>query len=174
MNFKKIAIATILASATFSVASMAADGTLNFTGKITSSACNIDASSTASGDIALGTVASNAFSSVGTTAAPTRFTIVLTGCPADLKTASVRFDGTPSSNSEILALTTGADAATGVGIGLFEADSSTKIPLQTKSKSQTLTTDSNTLTYIAKYVSTAEKVSAGDANATATYTIAYN
>lgn len=174
MNIKKLAISVILASAAFSTASYAADGTLNFTGKITSSACNIDASSTSKGDIALGTVASSAFTAAGDVAAPTRFTIVLTKCPEELKTATVRFDGNPSSDSRILALTTGTGVATNVGVGIYEADSSTLIGLQKDSASQTLTTETNTLTYIAKYYALDKSVGAGAANASATYTVTYN
>lgn len=174
MIIKKLAISVILASTVFSTVVAAADGTLNFTGKITSTACNIDASSTSKGDIALGTVASSAFTAAGDVAAPTRFTIVLTQCPEELKKASVRFDGKPSSDSRILALTSGNGVATNVGVGIYEADSTTLIGLQNNSAEQNLTAETNTLTYIAKYYALDKTVGAGAANASATYTVTYN
>lgn len=172
MLIKKLVISAILTSVAFSAT--ATDGTLNFTGKITSTACNIDASSTSNGDIALGTVSSTAFSAAGDVAAATRFTIALSNCPTELKTASVRFDGIPASDNRILALTSGEGVATNVGIGIYEADSSTLIGLQKSSTAQSLATGTNTLTYIAKYYALDKNVGAGVANSSATYSVTYN
>lgn len=170
MKIKNSALVAMVASLGFASAAFAADGTINFTGKITDTACTI-ASDSITKAVSLGTVSSKAFSGSGSTAAATRFTINIASCPESVTSASVRFDGTPNSgNSNILAVTGGA---TNVGIGIYEADSSTLIPLQSDSKAQALTTSASQLSYIAKYYATAASVGAGDANATATFTITY-
>ena len=151
---------------------IAADGTINFTGNITDAACTVDSSS-ANQTVNLGTVSSQAFSSAGDSAAPTEFSINLTACPVSVATASVTFDGaSDSSNDQLLQLTSGSTAA-GVGIGIYEADSSTIVPMHVSSVSQPVATTA-TLNFIAKYVSTAASVTAGTANGVADFTVTYN
>lgn len=154
----------------------AADGTIKFTGNITDAACTVDTSS-ASQNVNLGTVSASAFATVGATAAPTKFSINLTDCPETVTKASVKFDGLVNTvNSDLLALNTDS-TATGVGIAIYEADSSTKLPLLTASLPQTIDSAAgatNTLNFVAKYMSTAAKVAAGTANASTDFTIVYN
>lgn len=170
MKIKNSALVAMVVSLGFASAAFAADGTINFTGKITDTACTV-ASDSVTKPVTLDTVSSKAFSGAGTTAAATKFTINIASCPDTVTSASVRFDGTPSTaNSQVLAVTGGA---TNVGIGIYEDDSTTLIPLQNNSKAQTLGTGANVLTYVAKYYATAAGVTAGDANATATFTITY-
>lgn len=153
----------------------AADGTINFTGTITDVACTVDTNS-ASQTVNLGTVSSKAFTSSGSSAAPTRFGITLTNCPEAAANASVKFSGPANSaNTSIIALTSGSDVATGVGVGIYEEDASTLIPLGTTSASKALSsTENTTLNFIAKYVATAASVGTGVANATSDFTIVYN
>lgn len=170
MKIKNSALVAMVVSLGFASAAFAADGTINFTGKITDTACTVSSDSITT-PVALGTVSSKAFSGSGTTAAATKFTINIASCPDTVTSASVRFDGTPNTaNNKVLAVTGGA---TNVGIGIYEADSSTLIPLQNNSKAQALVTGTNQLSYIAKYYAVADGVTAGDANATATFTITY-
>jgi major type 1 subunit fimbrin (pilin) len=152
----------------------AADGTINFTGNITDTACVVDASS-ASQTVALGTVSNTAFSGSGSTAAPARFTIDLTTCPAAVNMAKVRFDGTTASgNPSVLRLNSG-QTATNVGVAIYEQDSSTLIPIGTASAGMTLSSSgTNTMAFIAKYIATGATVGAGSANATTTFTITYS
>nr|WP_241391464.1 fimbrial protein [Serratia proteamaculans]ULG18709.1 fimbrial protein [Serratia proteamaculans] len=174
MKVKLLALALTTTLAGYSTMLLAADGTINFTGNITDTACTVDTAST-NQTVNLGTVATTAFSAAGSTASPTRFTINLNTCPAAVKSANVRFDGnTNSANSNILALNSD-QTATNVGVALYEQNSSTLIPVGNPTENVTLSsTNSNTLTYIAKYYSTATPVTAGTANSTATFTIAYN
>ncbi|WP_315708244.1 fimbrial protein [Brenneria uluponensis] len=167
---KVLLIATIAALFSTQYAS-AADGTINFNGSITDTACTVDTSS-ANQTVEMGTVSSSAFNGAGSTASPTRFTISLTACPDT--TAKVRFDGpTALGNSSILRLNDGQTAA-GVGVAIYEDDSSTLIPVSTASAAKTLSpTGTNELAYIAKYMATGDTVTAGGANATASFTIAY-
>jgi len=165
---------TAVTSAVISFAAVAADGTINFTGSITDTACTVDAAS-ANQTVKLGTVATSSFGAAGATAAAARFSINLTGCPAAAKTASVRFDGpVASANSSVLNLSSG-QTATNLGVGLYQQDSTTLIPIGSPTPSVPITTSgTNTFNFIAKYYAISTPVGAGTANATATFTVAYN
>lgn len=167
-------MATALAAISLCGTASAADGTINFTGTIRDTACTVDTAS-ANQTVNLGTVAATSFGSAGSTAAASRFTINLTGCPTAVTTASIRFDGPlASGNSNLLALSSG-QTATNVGVGIYQQDSATLIPVAKASAPVTLSsTGTNTLNFVAKYVSTAATVGAGSANAVATFTVAYN
>lgn len=173
MNKKLIAIA-LLAGSAFAGVANASDGTINFTGTVTADACTIT-SATASQTVALGTVSSAALGNIGDSASPTTFDVVLSSCPAAATNATVKFDGpTNADDSRLLALTAGAGVATGVGIGLYEQDASTLIPVGAESLSKTLsTTADTTFSFVAKYVAT-DAVVAGSANAVSDFTVIYN
>ncbi|KFK92345.1 MULTISPECIES: fimbrial protein [unclassified Serratia (in: enterobacteria)] len=169
---KTLLIATL--AALFSAQSAnAADGVINFTGNVTDTACTVDSAS-ANQTVDLGTVSTSAFSGAGSTASPTRFTISLTTCPVAANSAKVRFDGkTAAGNSAIIGLNSGQTAGN-IGVAIYEDNSSTLIPVGSPSAAKTLTsTGVNEMTYIAKYMATGTSVSAGSANATATFTITY-
>jgi len=171
-NFSKLLLIPVLSTLSF-VAS-AADGTINFTGTITDTACTVDTAS-ANQTVNLGTVARTGFSAVGSTSAATKFTIGLSACPSSITAARVKFDGRANStNSNLLALNSD-QTATNVAIGIYEQDGSTLIPLASQSASKTVSsTASNTLTYVAKYYAVATPVGAGTANSTASFSIVYN
>lgn len=169
-----IALALISAPVLMSTAN-AADGSINFTGNITDAACTVDTNS-ASQTVTLGNVSSAAFNAVGSTAAPTKFDIKLTNCPETVTSAAVKFDGTiNATNSDLLSVSSDS-TATGVGIAIYEANSSTQVPMLTSSASQTIdsTLATNTLSFVAKYMATAATVTAGSANAVTDFTIIYN
>jgi len=173
MNKKIIALAILAGSAVTSVAN-AASGTINFTGSVESAACTVSPTSK-SQTVNLGNVGASDFGASGTTTGSGKISVVLSSCPAALTTASVSFGGTANAaNPNILALSS-ATGAKNVGVALYENDSSTQIPLGTKSKPQTLNSGADTtLTYFAKYMSTAATVTAGDAAAVADFTVMYN
>jgi len=173
MNKNLIALAIVAGSAFTSIAH-AADGTVNFTGTITDTACTVSAA-TKNQTVDLGTVSKTAFAAAGDTASPTKFTIVLQNCPTTVTNASVKFDGPiDANNSNLLALTAGTGIATGVGVGIYEQDASTLIPIATKSASKPVSsTADTTLNFIAKYVATAASVTQGPANAATNFTISY-
>ncbi|NCG55179.1 fimbrial protein [Serratia fonticola] len=171
---KKIALISAIVVMSAAQTAMAADGVINFSGNITSTACTVNTSS-ATQTVTLGTISSTAFNGSGSTAAPTRFTIELTTCPVAVSQAKVRFDGTTSSgNPSIVGLNSG-QTATNVGVAIYEKDSATLIPVGTASAGVALSsTGVNTMAYIAKYMATDTTVGAGTANATATFTITYS
>lgn len=173
MNIRNSALVAVMASLGFASTAFAADGTINFVGNITDTACQVSSAS-ATQTVELGTVSSKAFSVSGDTAAAKRFTINVSSCPDSISSATIRFDGPANAaNNQILALSSG-QTATNVGVAIYENDSATLIPLLQESAPQTLVKDNNQLSYVAKYYATATGVTAGTANASATFTITYN
>ncbi|WP_312414907.1 fimbrial protein [Pseudescherichia sp.] len=151
----------------------AADGQIKFTGSLTADACKIDPTS-ADQSVVMGNVAVSALDKgIGTKAAPTKFSIALTDCPATVTAAVVKFDGLSDSvNTDLLALDSDSTAS---GVGIEIADSlGAVIPVHEPSPSYALAEGSNTLDFIARYVSSAAKPTAGIANATSQFTLIYN
>ncbi|WP_058911253.1 fimbrial protein [Entomohabitans teleogrylli] len=173
----KIVSAFLLAVGVGSVASIAnaADGTINFTGTITDETCTI-ASGSQNLNVDLGRVAKSALDGgAGKKAGPTRFTLQLTGCPATVTGASVKFDGVAKPENRNLLELTGAGTAgvaTQVGIEIADRNGAT-IPLYTASSNYPLAAGDNNLDFVARYVSTNTTVGVGTANSTSQFTINY-
>lgn len=172
---KSLFAAALFAGSAIATMAHAADGTINFTGTITDVACTISPAS-ATQNVLMGNVAASALSTPGAVAAPSRFSIELSACPPTISGATVKFDGpSDASNSSLLALTSGGGAATGVGIGLYEQDAATQIPVGGASANKALISGvTNTFTFFAKYVANGAAVVAGPANAVTDFTIIYN
>ncbi|EIO7469649.1 fimbrial protein [Salmonella enterica subsp. enterica] len=177
----KFAAAVLFTAMGIASSAMASDGQVNFKGKIIEAGCQINGNVTDTQDVTLGEVSKTALAGAGTTAATTKFSLVLTACPADLlgKPVSVKYDGTPDSvNNDYLQLTGYGDAgvAKGVAIQLLNSDGS-DLPLYTASKPVTLASDAaeeTTLDFFARYVATEATVEGGDANGVANFTLTYN
>jgi major type 1 subunit fimbrin (pilin) len=160
----------------------AADGTVNFTGSVTDTACVVDLGTNNTLSVPMGRISKTSFGAAGSLAGATKFTLKLKTCPA-ATSATVKFDGIAAGGDDkILALTGGTGAATGLGIQISDKGGNV-LPLATDSASYTLaqgdaldpTKDvSNDLNFTARYISTAAAVTAGTANATATFSINYN
>lgn len=175
---KKTLLAIIL-SATAVSSAFAADGTINFTGSVTATACKIGITP----DVAMGKISSSGFTKKGVRSAATTFSIKLNECPeAGSTSATVKFDGTAAGgDNNVLALTSDS-TATGLGLQIY--DNTDKIvPLATASSPYTLATKkagddtklgNNELSFAARYIATADTVAAGTANATAQFTVNYN
>ncbi|KAA5971611.1 fimbrial protein [Pantoea sp. M_9] len=170
---KRTILAMTTVASLFSGAAFAVDGTINFTGKITDDTCDIDAGS-ATQNINMGTIGSDAFQGPGTIAGATGFKIVMTNCPASHSAVSVKFDGAPDNgNPDILALSSSPTNASGVGIQLRDYDR-TPISLNTDSKPVPVTGGTATMNFSAAYIATAATVTAGDADSTVNFTVNYN
>lgn len=152
---------------------MAADGTIHFTGSISDQTCTVESNSQ-SLNVDLGQVAQAALNgAAGIKASPSSFTLILSECPDTVAGASVKFDGTPDElNKNLLALDDDTGVATGVGIEIANSDG-TAIPLHSASADYPLTEGSNTLGFLARYVSTGAAVTPGKANGTSEFTINY-
>lgn len=148
----------------------ASDGTINFTGTVTETACTVSSSTVA---VAFGTIASSSFSAAGDVAAPTQFAISLTDCPASVTSATVKFDGTAdTTNSNLLALGSSSTAA-GLGVAIYD-NTGTIVPAATSSSAYTLATGSNSLDFVARLMSTSATITAGTVATSTDFTIAYD
>lgn len=179
----KLAVVALFTTMGIASSVMAQDGTVNFTGKIIEAGCQVDSNVTNPQSVQLGEVAKTAFVAAGDTAATTKFSLVLTGCPADLlgKPVSVKYDGTPDAvNNDYLQLTNAGTAgiAEGVAIQLLNADSSA-LPLGVESKEVEIkgsaaAPESTKLDFYARYIATKAGVVGGDANGSVNFTLTYN
>ncbi|MDY0420205.1 fimbrial protein [Enterobacter sp. 170198] len=184
MNKSVIAMGLLLA-AVASPSSHAADpgkgaGQINFTGTITASTCDVDINGQGGNPtIQMGTISSSAFKEKGDVAGIHRIQIDLSNCDtAVLKEAGARFGGAYDSNdNNLLALKTGGDAATGLGIEFLNEDGTSLKLGENPNKFIPITgagtAGTATLLYSARYKSTIDTVTAGKADAVADYTIIY-
>lgn len=178
----KFAATVLFTALGFASSAMAQDGEVKFTGKIIEAGCQINGDVTSTQEVKLGEVSKSAFrDTAGTTAATTKFSMVLTACPAELlgKEVTVKYDGTPDTlNNDYLQITGYGTqgVAKGVAIQLLNSDSS-ELPLGTDSKAVTLASDAaeeTTLNFFARYIATEDEVGAGDANGVVNFTLSYN
>ena len=164
------AVAGVLSQGAFAV-----DGTINFTGEISSSPCSITAGNQ-NVPVPLGKVSATTFdgatagtATVGKAAPLTSFNINLTGCSAAATGGTVTFNGTADADDATLVRVTGG--ATGVALQITD-DTGTKVSNGAASKSYTLRQGDNTFRFQAGYVATKTAVVAGGANAVAQFTLA--
>lgn len=151
-------------------------GTVHFKGELVNAACAV--STTSDNQIVeLGQYRTAKFTKVGDTSTAIPFSIVLNDCDSDVaETASVSFSGqSAESNPGLLAINAGnATAAGGVGIEILDRTSTPLPPNGTTfSGAQTLNNGVNVLPFSARYKATAATVTAGQANADATFIMKY-
>lgn len=169
--FKKALVAAALLSAVSMNAANAADGTITFTGNIIAQTCEVNGAVPGDIPVTLGDYTTGEFNGSGSTAGNETITMALTNCPTTVNNVSILFGGTADGdNADLLAVErTGA----GVGIGIYESNGSTIIPINNSSANIALANGVGNASFIAKYVATATAVTEGAANATAQYTIQY-
>ncbi|CAA0356371.1 MULTISPECIES: fimbrial protein [Klebsiella] len=167
----------------------ASDGTIEFTGEITTSTCEF-----ANGDtvnVELGHYSYAQFKSVGDKSPTTQFTIPLTNCPTQpWKHANgntnrmfqiwleTRSTGTTGDNNDLVAVTGSGTPATGVGIRIDRASDGTQLALNKLNDTPVyfdMTGEQTDVNLQAYYVSTVESsaITAGEANASVDVTIDY-
>ncbi|HWW05416.1 MAG TPA: fimbrial protein [Collimonas sp.] len=168
-----VAVAGLLSQAAF-----ADGGTVIFNGNITDSPCSISSGST-SQVVQLGSISKAALNGAAAKkSTPAKFNILLTDCGSTAKGATVTFTGTTDATvTDDLRIDNagqvGVTAATGVAIELGDS-AGTKIPVGKASAAYVLGLGDNPLAFQAAYVSTGDTVTAGPANATAQFVVAYN
>ncbi|MTC48291.1 fimbrial protein [Providencia alcalifaciens] len=157
----------------FASIASASDGYINFTGEIIDQTCTIDSTSQ-NLIVPLGSVSKSSLDgAAGKKSSPTGFQLNLTLCPPTVAGATVKFDGTnDSDNADLLKLTQEAGVATGVGIEIAD-NIGTPIPLHSESMEYPLSTGSNSLNFVARYVSTLNTVTTGPANGVTQFTLNY-
>ena len=182
-----IAIAALLPAGT-ALAAGTSGGTVNFSGKVVTSACAISAGS-ANIDVDMGEVRTATLATAGSEASTAKaFAITLEDCEiADTSastdenriaatTVAVTFTGTPDT-SDVNSLSVGANgsanSAQNVAIRLYDEQGNV-VKLGEPASAIPLRKGANTLNFSAKYYSPKGGATAGDASAVATYTVTYS
>ena len=179
MNFKKTLLITSIIAASFSgVANAAVEsgnvrGTINFKGQFIDSTCTVEVNNLnkSEGVVQLGTWLTNTFDDVGETTEAVPLAVGLSGCPAVLSKARVIFDGPSIAGTDLYSV----NEATGVGIGISgDQNSGNYYTPGSEADGIDLINNRGEKTYYARYVTTADTVTAGAANADVTVTVQYN
>ncbi|HCR2107787.1 type 1 fimbrial protein [Enterobacter asburiae] len=182
-----IAIAALLPAGT-ALAAGTNGGTVNFSGKVVTSACAISAGS-ANIDVDMGEVRTATLATAGSEASTAKaFAITLEDCeiadtsastdenPIAATTVAVTFTGTPDT-SDVNSLSVGANgsanSAQNVAIRLYDEQGNV-VKLGEPASAIPLRKGANTLNFSAKYYSPKGGATAGDASAVATYTVTYS
>ncbi|EGI4366866.1 fimbrial protein [Escherichia coli] len=169
----------ILAAASSS-ATLAYDGTINFTGKVVAQTCSVSSGSK-NLTVTLPTVSEASLAAATNTAGLTPFTIELTGCNASAasgaQSVKAYFEPNATTDYDTGNLNITASGANNVQIQLLNADGVTPIKLGQDATGQNVTAvqignAAMKLRYNAQYYATAQ-ATAGDVSATVNYTIAY-
>lgn len=182
-----IAIAALLPAGT-ALAAGTSGGTVNFSGKVVTSACAISAGS-ANIDVDMGEVRTATLKTAGSVASTAKaFAITLEDCeiadtsastdenPIAATTVAVTFTGTPDTsdvNSLSVGANGGANSAQNVAIRLYDEQGNV-VNLGEPAAAIPLRKGANTLNFSAKYYSPKGGATAGDASAVATYTVTYS
>ena len=182
-----IAIAALLPAGT-ALAAGTSGGTVNFSGKVVTSACAISAGS-ANIDVDMGEVRTATLKTAGSVASTAKaFAITLEDCeiadtsastdenPIAATTVAVTFTGTPDT-SDVNSLSVGANgsanSAQNVAIRLYDEQGNV-VNLGEPATAIPLRKGANPLNFSAKYYSPKGGATAGDASAVATYTVTYS
>ncbi|HDP7990023.1 F17 fimbrial protein [Escherichia coli] len=169
----------ILAAASSS-ATLAYDGTINFTGKVVAQTCSVSSGSK-NLTVTLPTVSEASLAAATNTAGLTPFTIELTGCNASAASGAQNvkayFEPNATTDYDTGNLNIAASSANNVQIQLLNADGVTPIKLGQDATGQSVTAvqidnAAMKLRYNAQYYATAQ-ATAGDVSATVNYTIVY-
>ncbi|ASM03914.1 MULTISPECIES: fimbrial protein [Serratia] len=164
---KKYLVASALACAVISSSAFAADGVINFTGKIIDNACVVNPTL----NVQMGDVAAATFKNVGDESDYKEFALQLKDCPANLKAAKVTLDGAvDDKDAKLFKLKDGG--AAGLALRINGPDKEHLLP-GTASADIPLNEGDNSVPFFVAYRST-DKVTAGDANATIQFSVLYN
>ncbi|EAP4552390.1 fimbrial protein BcfF [Salmonella enterica] len=150
------------------------DGRVYVSGTITDNTCSLSPDSE-NINVAMGAVSQRQFYRAGGGSAWQPFAIDLQNCGSTASGVTVSFSGAADSrNTDLLALTAGESDASGIGIALYDQNK-TLIPLGQESDVVTLSPGqaSAHLQFYARYLADGGAVTPGDANASATFILAY-
>lgn len=182
MNFvqARLAAAAFAVMGAIPAVSHASDGTITFTGSVSSQTCTINGNGAGAKDftVALPTVSSSSLSAAGQTAGQTPFSITLSKCATATGNVHTFFEAGPTTDLTTgnLIVASGTGAATKVQIGLLNSDftpiKAGAADASQNSKSVAIADSGATLQYYARYIATGA-ATAGAANTTVMYTLAY-
>lgn len=177
-SIKKSIYFMLLFTSLHSVTATASDGTISFSGGIVASTCIIKLNDvSASGTVTMPWVALNLLATTGNIAAPTNFTLNLSGCTTVTGATLVNAffeSGAGVNNSTGNLINTGT--ATNVAVQLLVAGTMTQIipglATQAQPASVSIPGGTGTLAYVAQYISTGV-ATAGTIISSVTYSLTY-
>ncbi|QAV24880.1 type 1 fimbrial major subunit FimA [Proteus hauseri] len=175
-----LAVSVLSLSGFASAATVVNGGKVNFTGQIVNAACAVSAKSM-NQTINIGQYRTAQFDSLGKTAGDTGFSIDLEACDTTVaQNASASFSGVSDANDKtVLAVRNitsgGAGAATGVGVEITDHTGKVLTPDGSVfSTAKQLIDGANTLDFVARYKSTLDTVTPGQADADVTFKMQYD
>ncbi|WP_051711386.1 fimbrial protein [Andreprevotia chitinilytica] len=152
-------------------AASADSGTIQFNGKVLDTTCTIDNNALT---VDMGTVGADSFKTAGTTGPDKLFSIDLSGCNAALNGVKVQLTGNADGTvPDDLSVGTTASDAKGIAIALQDATHNKPVAINSTTDEFKLGETTAKLQFAAHYVSTAQAVTAGDANANAQFVLNY-
>ncbi|MDL4454785.1 fimbrial protein [Klebsiella michiganensis] len=149
-------------------------GMVHLRGGLTASACTVSADSV-NQTVDMGPFRSNQFNGVGSLAPPVAFSLRLNDCSKAVSdTVGVAFQGvTDGKDPQVLRAGEGQNAATGIGLALFDNQGELLVP-NTAARSWTpLAQGDMTLRFLARYRATSHQVTAGNADAWTWFSLTY-
>lgn len=161
----------VLLAGIFPFVSLAASGTIKFTGEIVQGTCEVLVTDRAK-EVEIGVYPTSTFKNVGDVSASRGFTIGLRNCEPE-RLGTIRFDAlTPTGQPGLLAVS----VASGVGIEILNNEDKPFPVNQDLPGAATYTLDADGAADVylkARYKSFANLVGPGEANATATFVAEY-
>lgn len=153
----------------------AEDASISITGTIRDNTCSVSSDSQ-SKQVNLGNISSKQFQKAGDGSPAQVFMINLEKCSTQISSISVSFTGTADKNNpDLLALDEGSSYASGLAVGIYDAERQL-VPMGKASGTYTLPDGqtSTSLKFFARYLSTQNTVTSGDATATTTFVLNYD
>lgn len=170
-----LALGAMAAAVASSFNASAADGTINFTGEISSQTCTIEGNTTGTSakTVALPRVAASSLAAVGQTAGRTGFTLALTACTGT--SALVRFEQGASVDAATGNLLNQTANGSNAQIQILNANFA-PINLQTNagSLSTAVTSEAANLQFYAQYVAATAAATAGQVTSNVQFSMDYN
>lgn len=175
-SLTSLGLFTTLAHADDPVVNIVNGGNIQFTGKFVNAACAVSLESE-NKVVELGQYRTASLTAAAQNTTNIPFDIKLTDCDPEVsKTAQIGFNGLADSvDSTLFSVNSGGNskAATGVGIEILDSKNKVLSPNGDYSTAQALIVGDNTFNFLARYKSTAATVTAGQANADATFLVRY-
>lgn len=157
-----------------SPAHAASTGTINFTGKVLADTCTISINGGPGTTVALPTVMTGAFGSVGATAGTTSFTVGVSGCDANTTSAAMAFNGANIDGTTGNLKNTTATGGSNVQIQLLNS-SNAVINTSSQANAPTIAVSggSGSTGMKAQYIATAASTTAGLVTSSVGFTLTY-
>ncbi|QBJ78988.1 fimbrial protein [Aquitalea sp. USM4] len=175
---QRTSIALLLACTGFMTQAHASDGTISFTGQVSTSTCTISvAGSGNNGSISLPPISTKALAASLATAGATPFSISLSGCTGSATQAAIWFEN--DANVTAAGRLVNSGTASNVDVAIYNTSSSTHIPIGQTSTTFgssgtafSISSGSATLHYLARYYANGQ-ATAGTVSANVNYTVQY-